>query len=77
MVHKMQVYQKLLPMPNRKDFNDDFIIQDIGQDAVVSNTIAPFTYAIGGQAFTVLAGIVGVLQMIVNPSQNGSSSIRI
>ena len=56
-------------MPDVQHQNDDAFILDIGNQAIVADTVAPFAATIGGKPLAMLARVLAALQILADPSQ--------
>lgn len=57
-------------MCNGKDKDNDLIVLNIGNDAVVVHTVAPLSASIGSQWFSVNPWIAASFEVSANPSDD-------
>ena len=64
-------------MPDMQHQDDDALILDISDQAIVADTVAPFTAMVGGEALAVLTRVLTALQILADPSQKQSGRVTV
>ena len=64
-------------MPDMQHQDDNALILDIGNQAIVTDAVTPFTAMVGGAALAVLTRVLATLQILADPSQKQSGRMAV
>ena len=64
-------------MPDMQHQDDNALILDIGNQAIVADAVTPFTAMVGGEALAVLTRVLTALQILADPSQKQSGRMAV